>query len=119
MNLFEAIVTAIVEGITEFLPISSTGHMVITSSLFGTQGEDFTKLFEVSIQLGAIMAVVVLYWKKFMLLFSESCWMMPLEKNWKIQHSLHGCFYWEVLYCCLLTDCLKMGPNNKMNKLAF
>lgn len=66
MNLFEAIVTALVEGITEFLPISSTGHMVITSSLFGTQGEDFTKLFEVSIQLGAIMAVVVLYWKKFM-----------------------------------------------------
>ncbi|MEP7259116.1 MAG: undecaprenyl-diphosphate phosphatase [Flavitalea sp.] len=65
MNLFESIIIAIVEGITEFLPISSTGHMVITSSLFGIHKEQFTKLFEVSIQLGAIMAVVVLYWKKF------------------------------------------------------
>jgi undecaprenyl-diphosphatase len=65
MSLFEAIVIAIVEGLTEFLPISSTGHMVITSSLFGIQHEEFTKLFEVAIQLGAIMAVVVLYWKKF------------------------------------------------------
>jgi undecaprenyl-diphosphatase len=65
MTLFESIIIAIVEGITEFLPISSTGHMVITSSLFGIHKEEFTKLFEVSIQLGAIMAVVVLYWKKF------------------------------------------------------
>ena len=65
MNFIEAIVIAIVEGLTEFLPISSTGHMVITSSLFGIQHENFTKLFTVSIQLGAILAVVVLYWKKF------------------------------------------------------
>lgn len=65
MNLFQAIVLAIVEGLTEFLPISSTGHMVITSSLFGIEKEEFTKLFEVSIQLGAILAVVFLYWKKF------------------------------------------------------
>jgi len=65
MNIIEAIVIAIVEGITEFLPISSTGHMVITSSLFGIQHENFTKLFTVAIQLGAILAVVVLYWKKF------------------------------------------------------
>jgi len=65
MNIIEAIVIAIVEGITEFLPISSTGHMVITSSLFGIQHDNFTKLFTVAIQLGAILAVVVLYWKKF------------------------------------------------------
>ena len=65
MSLFEAIVIAIVEGLTEFLPISSTGHMVVASSLFGIEQEEFTKLFEVSIQLGAIMAVVILYWKKF------------------------------------------------------
>ena len=65
MNLIEAIIIAIVEGITEFLPISSTGHMVITSSLFGIQHDNFTKLFTVAIQLGAILAVVVLYWKKF------------------------------------------------------
>lgn len=65
MTLFESIVIAIVEGITEFLPISSTGHMIITSSLLGIASDDFTKLFEVAIQLGAILSVVVLYWKKF------------------------------------------------------
>lgn len=65
MTLFEAIVIAIVEGITEFLPISSTGHMIIASSAFGVNDEAFTKLFEVAIQLGAILAVVILYWQKF------------------------------------------------------
>lgn len=65
MTIFEAIITAIVEGITEFLPISSTGHMIISSYLLGIHQDEFTKLFEISIQLGAILAVVFLYWKKF------------------------------------------------------
>lgn len=65
MSIIHAIIIAIVEGLTEFLPISSTGHMVITSSLLGIADEPFTKLFEVAIQLGAILAVVVLYWRKF------------------------------------------------------
>ncbi len=65
MSLLEAIIIAIVEGITEYLPVSSTGHMIIASSLLGIHKEEFTKLFEVAIQLGAIMAVVVLYWKRF------------------------------------------------------
>ena len=65
MSIVDAIIIAIVEGLTEFLPISSTGHMVITSSMLGIANDDFTKLFEVSIQLGAILAVVILYWKKF------------------------------------------------------
>ena len=65
MSLIEAIIIAIVEGLTEFLPISSTGHMIITSALLGIENNDFTKLFEVSIQLGAILAVVILYRKKF------------------------------------------------------
>jgi undecaprenyl-diphosphatase len=65
MNFLEAVIIAIVEGITEFLPISSTGHMIITSSLLGIQKDEFTKLFEVSIQFGAILAVVILYWNKF------------------------------------------------------
>ncbi len=71
MSIFQAIVIAIVEGITEFLPISSTGHMVITSSLMGISNQAFTKIFEISIQLGAILAVVVLYWRKF---FDFSKW---------------------------------------------
>lgn len=76
MNLIEAITIAIVEGLTEFLPISSTGHMVITSSLFGIQHDPFTKIFEVAIQLGAILAVVVLYWKKF---FDFTKWQFYLK----------------------------------------
>jgi undecaprenyl-diphosphatase len=71
MNIFESIIIAIVEGITEYLPISSTGHMIITSSLLGIEKDEFTKLFEVAIQLGAILAVVVLYWRKF---FDFSRW---------------------------------------------
>ncbi len=66
MTIFEAIVLAIVEGITEFLPISSTGHMIIVSSLFGIQSSEFVKVFTVSIQLGAIMSVLVLYWNRFL-----------------------------------------------------
>lgn len=64
MSIFESIIIAIVEGITEFLPISSTGHMIIAERFLGTEG-DFVKVFTVAIQLGAILAVVVLYWKKF------------------------------------------------------
>ncbi|GAA3949436.1 undecaprenyl-diphosphate phosphatase [Chitinophaga oryziterrae] len=66
MGTLDAIIIAIIEGLTEFLPISSTGHMIITSALLGINKDEFTKLFEVCIQLGAILAVVVLYWKKFL-----------------------------------------------------
>jgi undecaprenyl-diphosphatase len=65
MSIIEAIIIAIVEGLTEFLPVSSTGHMIIASSCLGIHKEEFTKLFEVAIQLGAILAVVALYWRKF------------------------------------------------------
>jgi undecaprenyl-diphosphatase len=65
MDLIQSIIIAIVEGLTEFLPISSTGHMIITERLLGVESNDFTKLFTVAIQLGAILAVVVLYFKKF------------------------------------------------------
>lgn len=65
MNIFEVIVLAIIEGLTEFLPVSSTGHMIIASSLMGIQSDDFVKLFTVAIQLGTILSVVVLYWKRF------------------------------------------------------
>lgn len=71
MSTIQAIILAIIEGLTEFLPISSTGHMVLMSSYLGIENDKFTKLFEVCIQLGAILAVVVLYWKKF---FDFSKW---------------------------------------------
>lgn len=65
MDNLKAVVLAIIEGITEFLPVSSTGHMAIASAFLHIEEDAFTKLFEVVIQFGAILSVVVLYWKKF------------------------------------------------------
>ena len=65
MSIGEAIVLAIVEGITEFLPVSSTGHMIIVSSFMGIASDPFVKTFTVAIQLGAIASVLILYWKRF------------------------------------------------------
>lgn len=65
MELFQAIIIAIVEGITEFLPISSTGHMIITQSILNIESTEFVKAFIVNIQFGAILSVIVLYWKRF------------------------------------------------------
>jgi undecaprenyl-diphosphatase len=65
MTILQAIILAIIEGITEFLPISSTGHMIIASTVMGINDNSFTKMFEVCIQLGAILSVVVLYFKRF------------------------------------------------------
>jgi len=65
MSILESVILAIIEGITEFLPVSSTGHMIIGSSLMGIADDPFTKMFTVAIQLGAILSVVVLYWKRF------------------------------------------------------
>ncbi len=63
MDIFQSLILGLVEGATEFLPISSTGHLILASSLLGVLQSDFVKTFEIAIQLGAILAVVVLYWK--------------------------------------------------------
>jgi len=60
------LVLAIIEGLTEFLPVSSNGHMIIASSVMGIAADPFTKTFTVAIQLGAILSVIVLYWKRFL-----------------------------------------------------
>lgn len=65
MDTLQAIIISIVEGITEFLPISSTGHMIITQKLLGIESTEFVKAFTVNIQFGAILSVVVLYWRRF------------------------------------------------------
>jgi undecaprenyl-diphosphatase len=65
MSIIEAIIIAIVEGLTEFLPVSSTGHMIIAQSLLGMESNEFVKAFTVIIQFGAILSVIVLYWNRF------------------------------------------------------
>lgn len=65
MSIWQAIILAVIEGLTEFLPVSSTGHMIIASSFMGISHLEFTKMFTVNIQFGAILSVVVLYWKRF------------------------------------------------------
>jgi undecaprenyl-diphosphatase len=67
MSLLQAIIIAIIEGLTEFLPVSSTGHMILADSLMNIQDKEFAKTFEIVIQLGAIMAVLILYIKRFFL----------------------------------------------------
>jgi undecaprenyl-diphosphatase len=70
MNLLHALVLAIIEGITEFLPVSSTGHMIIGSTAMGIASNPFVKVFTVAIQFGAILSVLVLYWRRFLQNFS-------------------------------------------------
>ena len=65
MNILQSIILAIIEGVTEFLPVSSTGHLILGSTYFGIEHDEFTKLFTIVIQLGAILSVVVLYFKRF------------------------------------------------------
>ena len=65
MSFIEALILAIIEGLTEFLPVSSTGHMIIASTFMGNASDDFVKLFTVAIQFGAILSVVLVYFKKF------------------------------------------------------
>lgn len=64
MDFLHAIILGIIEGVTEFLPISSTGHMILASKLMGLSQSDFLKTFEISIQLGSILAVLILFWHK-------------------------------------------------------
>ena len=94
MTIFEAIIIAIVEGLTEFLPVSSTGHMIITQNLLGVESTDFVKAFTFIIQFGAILSVVVLYWKRFFRLNHQP---MP-EGASALRRFLHRYdFYWKLL----------------------
>ena len=66
MTLLQAIILGVVEGFTEFLPISSTAHLILASQLLGLKQTEFQKTFEIAIQLGAILSVILLYWRKFL-----------------------------------------------------
>ena len=94
MTIIQTIIVAIVEGLTEFLPVSSTGHMIITQALLGIESDEFVKAFDVIIQFGAILAVVVLYWKRFFRLDHST----PPEGLTPVQRTLRKwAFYYKLL----------------------
>lgn len=70
MTWLEAFIIAVVEGLTEFLPVSSTGHMILAQAIMGVKSDEFVKLFTINIQFGAILSVLLLYWKRFLQTFS-------------------------------------------------
>ncbi|MBR2318882.1 MAG: undecaprenyl-diphosphate phosphatase [Bacteroidaceae bacterium] len=93
MNVLDTIIIAIVEGLTEFLPVSSTGHMIITQNILGVESTEFVKAFTFIIQFGAILSVVVLYWKRF---FKLNHTPTP-EGADKLKRFLHKYdFYWKL-----------------------
>ena len=96
MGIFETIIIAIVEGLTEFLPVSSTGHMIIAQNVLGVESTDFVKAFTFIIQFGAILSVVCLYWKKFFHL-NEVPQGVTGAKAFLIKYD----FYWKLLVAFL------------------
>ncbi|MBO5467234.1 MAG: undecaprenyl-diphosphate phosphatase [Prevotella sp.] len=93
MTILEAIIIAIVEGLTEFLPVSSTGHMIIAQNVLGVESTEFVKAFTFIIQFGAILSVVVLYWKRF---FQLNRTPLP-EGASPLKQFLHKFdFYWKL-----------------------
>lgn len=91
MTILETIIIAIIEGLTEFLPVSSTGHMIIAQDLMGIESTDFVKAFTVIIQFGAILSVVVLYWKRFF-------------QSWSLYRKLLIAFIPAAIFGLLLSD---------------
>lgn len=100
MTIIQSVILGIVEGITEFLPVSSTGHLILTGKLLGVPDSNFSKSFDIAIQLGAILAVLFLYWRK-----------ISLDKNlWKkvlvafIPTAVLGFLFYKVLKEFLLSS---------------
>ena len=114
MDIFQSIIIAIVEGLTEFLPVSSTGHMIITQGLLGVESDDFVKAFTVIIQFGAILSVVVLYWKRFFRLNNEPA---P-EGASTAQRFLHKFdFYWKLLVAFIPAAVIGLLFSDKIDEM--
>ncbi len=109
MDILQTIIVAIVEGLTEFLPVSSTGHMIITQALLGIESDEFVKAFDVIIQFGAILAVVVLYWKRFFRLDHST----PPERLSPLQRTLRK---WDFYYKLLIAFIPAMVIGGLCNK---
>ena len=104
LTTIQTIIIAIVEGLTEFLPVSSTGHMIITQALLGVESTEFVKAFTVIIQFGAILSVVCLYWKRFFRL-NHTPLLRPLNA-FCISLIFTGSFWWHLSLRQFLAYCL-------------
>lgn len=114
MSIFESIIIAIVEGLTEFLPVSSTGHMIITQGLLGVESDAFVKAFTVIIQFGAILSVVVLYWKRFFRLNTEPA---P-EGAGALKRLIHKFdFYWKLLVAFIPAAVIGLLFSDKIDEM--
>ena len=114
MSIFESIIIAIVEGLTEFLPVSSTGHMIITQGLLGVESDAFVKAFTVIIQFGAILSVVVLYWKRFFRLNNEPA---P-EGAGALKRLIHKFdFYWKLLVAFIPAAVIGLLFSDKIDEM--
>lgn len=114
MSIFESIIIAIVEGLTEFLPVSSTGHMIITQGLLGVESDAFVKAFTVIIQFGAILSVVVLYWKRFFRLNTEAA---P-EGAGALKRLIHKFdFYWKLLVAFIPAAVIGLLFSDKIDEM--
>ncbi len=115
MSIIEAIIIAIVEGLTEFLPVSSTGHMIIAQSLLGIESNEFVKAFTVIIQFGAILSVIVLYWKRFFRLRND---IPESAKGSFIKENLYRFeFYWKLLVGFIPAAVLGLIFSDKIDEL--
>lgn len=126
MSVLEAIIIAIVEGLTEFLPVSSTGHMIIIQALLGVESTDFVKAFTVIIQFGAILSVVFLYWKRFFRLnpitvFDKSAVEgMSFGQKWQtyLKRFLHKFdFYWKLFIAVIPAGVLGLIFGDQIDSL--
>ena len=114
MDIFSSIIIAIVEGLTEFLPVSSTGHMIITEKLLGVPADDFVKAFTVIIQFGAILSVVCLYWRRFFRLNHAPA---P-EGASPLRRFLHKYdFYWKLLVAFIPAAVIGLALGNVVDSL--
>lgn len=114
MDILDSIIIAIVEGLTEFLPVSSTGHMIITQNILGIQSTDYVKAFTFIIQFGAILSVVWLYWKRFFQLNNTPA---PKDAGW-VRRFLHKYdFYWKLFIAFIPAAVLGLLCNDFIDEM--
>ena len=114
MDILDSIIIAIVEGLTEFLPVSSTGHMIITQNILGIESTDYVKAFTFIIQFGAILSVVWLYWKRFFHLNNTPA---PKDAGW-VRRFLHKYdFYWKLFIAFIPAAVLGLLCNDFIDEM--